>query len=579
MGRDDDNANEDDAIDLYLTALINGDMEIDQNCLKKCFEDKRRHRDTFTLGFNLVKSLMLPFVCFFVFTSASSVVAFHFVQAYLSILYFGFKFAIESRYINETNFGSTMKKKSEKLEHAVRDWVHELFESFPVHRIAVNYARQMVSSSNRYYGNSREEITEVNPVLKVFESGNSNRNRSYCEGSLEEKEVINSQKSELNTSETVDWLHLGKRIGMKIIDNSSQIISLDGDLGEDPKSTYSEEDNGPLTDLNSSENFRSSLKEEHQSKSFLVPMKPIHPMWTSSSNPEVSSEYSKVGVGDPGKLTVDLSQTDSNNCEVTERKFLSELNKNLDLSLTSQECVTLNSPKMRLDNNEVREVSTTIGYPLEIIAHDDAESVSEAAKSSSTFHAESILSGVDACSIFSSMQKSDFSNSQFGRKSSSIRSKLNRAFESQRMKRSHHPAIEIKFQDSTKYRGSSSSPSSYAGHVRLKSLRCLEKGTKVLVPICGRNHSNSCQLATVISCEKVYIPGLSKWSQKYWKVSDEQNRRPNATSLRVHLDKSFLRDGKFCEIHLRIPDGSCMPIHSAYPVGSCVLTKFGIGML
>jgi len=57
------------------------------------------------------------------------------------------------------------------------------------------------------------------------------------------------------------------------------------------------------------------------------------------------------------------------------------------------------------------------------------------------------------------------------------------------------------------------------------------------------------------------------------------NRQPNATSLCVHLDKSFLREGKFCEIHLRILDGSCMPIHSAYHVGSGVLTNFRIGVL
>lgn len=54
----------------------------------------------------------------------------------------------------------------------------------------------------------------------------------------------------------------------------------------------------------------------------------------------------------------------------------------------------------------------------------------------------------------------------------------------------------------------------------------------------------------------------------------------NCLSIKVILDKAFLRGGKFVEMNLRIMDEwGLIPRHSKFPIGSCVATTFGIGVL
>jgi hypothetical protein len=68
----------------------------------------------------------------------------------------------------------------------------------------------------------------------------------------------------------------------------------------------------------------------------------------------------------------------------------------------------------------------------------------------------------------------------------------------------------------------------------------------------------------------------------------------NCLEIRLALDKSYLRKGKFAQMTIRIPDGfddgecddnvnnngiGIMPPHSKFPIGSCVATSFGLGVL
>ena len=75
-------------------------------------------------------------------------------------------------------------------------------------------------------------------------------------------------------------------------------------------------------------------------------------------------------------------------------------------------------------------------------------------------------------------------------------------------------------------------------------------------------------------------------SRRIYLASDEKPRsrslvrNTNCLSIKVILDKAFLRGGKFVEMDLRIMDvWGLVPPHSKFPIGSCVATSFGIGVL
>ena len=57
-------------------------------------------------------------------------------------------------------------------------------------------------------------------------------------------------------------------------------------------------------------------------------------------------------------------------------------------------------------------------------------------------------------------------------------------------------------------------------------------------------------------------------------------RHTNCLSIKIILDKAFLRGGEFAVMNLRVMDEwNLVPRHSKFPIGSCVATTFGIGVL
>jgi hypothetical protein len=57
-------------------------------------------------------------------------------------------------------------------------------------------------------------------------------------------------------------------------------------------------------------------------------------------------------------------------------------------------------------------------------------------------------------------------------------------------------------------------------------------------------------------------------------------RHTNCLSIKIILDKAFLRGGKFAVMNLRVMDEwNLVPRHSKFPIGSCVATTFGVGVL
>ena len=80
------------------------------------------------------------------------------------------------------------------------------------------------------------------------------------------------------------------------------------------------------------------------------------------------------------------------------------------------------------------------------------------------------------------------------------------------------------------------------------------------------------QMATVVTSKRISVHESDDF---VWKGT-------NCLSITVDLDKSFLRNGSFANLTIRIMDewnSRYMPKHSKLPIGSCVATSFGLGVL
>ena len=109
-------------------------------------------------------------------------------------------------------------------------------------------------------------------------------------------------------------------------------------------------------------------------------------------------------------------------------------------------------------------------------------------------------------------------------------------------------------------------------------------GVKIVVPLFPQQpgsksfktfHNLLFQMGTVVSSKRISIFQKNK-------LPPPGHRGSNCLSITVQLDKSFLRDGQFAEMSLRVMDewpDRYMPKHSKLPLGSCVATSFGLGVL
>jgi hypothetical protein len=115
-------------------------------------------------------------------------------------------------------------------------------------------------------------------------------------------------------------------------------------------------------------------------------------------------------------------------------------------------------------------------------------------------------------------------------------------------------------------------------------------GIKVVVPIfpiqpglipLNKIHDSRFQMGTVVSSQRIFVQSTNNQSGKSSSAS-QSSGRTNCLSLTVKLDKSFLRNGEFAEMTIRIMDAwgpRYVPKHSKLPIGSCVATSFGLGVL
>jgi hypothetical protein len=110
-------------------------------------------------------------------------------------------------------------------------------------------------------------------------------------------------------------------------------------------------------------------------------------------------------------------------------------------------------------------------------------------------------------------------------------------------------------------------------------------GTKIVVPLFPYQPGipkppqhllkSRYQMATVVSSRRICVFQKNK-------LPSPGSRGTNCLSITVKLDKSFLRNGEFATMTMRIMDEwgpRYMPRHSKLPIGTCVATTFGLGVL
>lgn len=113
----------------------------------------------------------------------------------------------------------------------------------------------------------------------------------------------------------------------------------------------------------------------------------------------------------------------------------------------------------------------------------------------------------------------------------------------------------------------------------------LQRGIKVAVPVFPnqprakgsekRLSQANYQMGTVMCSERIFVGSLRASLERF-------TGETNCLSVTVQLDRSFLRNGEFAELTLRVLDSwtsRYMPRHSKVPLGSCVVSSFGIGVL
>ena len=152
--------------------------------------------------------------------------------------------------------------------------------------------------------------------------------------------------------------------------------------------------------------------------------------------------------------------------------------------------------------------------------------------------------------------------------------------------------------------------SSKAHHVPPSRRNPLLPGMKIVVPMIPlqpqkqssqhrhkgfSSRSSHYQMATVIASERIYVgePALDQCVTLTKSTDDNADHVEselkaiadisNCVSITCLIDRSYLRNGKFATMNLRVMDTwkgeKYMPRHSEYPIGACVATSFGVGVL
>ena len=566
-------------------------------------------------------------------TMGASYVSFYIVQVYLSTFMFFVKYILlDMKCIRTNPLTTDLSKKLEGCELAYRVWLRDVgvdedCGDSSQHISALDFVRIMCIYG-AVVGNAPEYTTK--PVIEkdiifsavaeseidkqnfVKENVHKSQDHESLGSNLKEK-MIENEVPQLDgvTSSNVDWINVGKRIGKSILDKRTAEIIKTGD--DDEKSQ-----NDSCYPVGSQNEIEAKLRKKSLSPVSLTitnydrnqpissikvtPVKPTHPMWINhvdgsllaspdvfEHNESLMSNEETNYIGDEDKQILSPSTSRKHQISSSIGSPISNTslggpnyrNSNDDKLLDEEKgSVTIRAVTSRMKDKkphtskELLEKISVREETVQIVASNVTTAgsmISESTFSNSSFHAQSILSGFDRCSILSATKLSGAGS----KVKSDMKMRLRKALSEKRKSSQRLPAIELELKQSED-ETFVSDKCSQLRYNKFSKNKNLLSGTKVLVPLLssvgrGSRSSGPYQIATVVKCTRICIQ--SKWSEK---LRTNKNR-PNCLELKVCLDKSYLRNGNFTQLTMRIPDGMKIPRHSASPIGSCVLTSFGVG--
>ena len=493
------------------------------------------------------------------------------------------------------------------------------FQAPQNHDDAVDFAHKMLDSSREY--ENEKDMESLGTGLKhpssssrlaqdttINETGSISLRRGYkTDRARMNDNVYKSACANMTQEEeegAMNWMEIGKNLGIRLLNSEtvSRVINVEdeGNASIAEKCVLMDDEDIDVNALDvnilskervDEKEMRIATLEDEVVSSGIAPVKPKNPMWTSGSNTFTGAESVDGDLIDDEDVVDDTDGLESAASTAAVPVHNARVSITDDFSLPPlptcnggglDDRCNYSLDARQHKSKEVHEfVPLLSGKSIEIICDQEADSgvMSTSSYQSSNMNvsfcddSSSMLSVSKLSSVLSGCKRESDSSVK-----NSFRSRLQGKMSKNSMQAPIGESIEMKFSESTK-QTPKGIPLQRSRLTKLR--RNLVPGMKVVVsifPYSARSrytqnggHLGPHEMATVVSCDRISI--LASSSSKF------RGKRKNCLSIRAVIDNSYLRDGKFATVNMRIPDGTKMPKHSAFPIGSSLATSFGLGVL
>lgn len=378
------------------------------------------------------------------------------------------------------------------------------------------------------------------PSLKNASPDRSNSTTSR--DSMDYQEDLNlsvdTEDPSIHSKNVADWVDVGTRIGFRLLNNKSKTpASENTQVTEDQESKHNEtlvqKDLSMIVESKSSKCEETETVKEEKDNMRASLSAPVHSMWT--------------GLNLMNQEFTDLSFSSTSSAPLIDD--LKDIENELLMSDDDDGSINKGLASRQVKSKRALQNSTnTLSTPTSQLLSSKSLNKSTPSVTPSSYSLELLRSTTPRIAIDKeNVIEVDTRNS---------------------ITRSRHSSSSAR--SSSFLKRLKSSPSFRSASKPIKKCPILLSGCKMLVPMNTHNmasrqtylkmRQNPCafQIATVVSC--VRLSGIM--------------------SIQLQLDKSYLRDGKFASMYMRIPDDiRYMPRHSCFPIGSCVGTSLGVGVL
>ena len=474
-------------------------------------------------------------------------------------------------------------------------------------------------SSSTYGEGDESEYHKHFLTLKKFSQNDiSDLKRSDSDESLSTvtSSLVSSGK---RSKPEVNWIDVGARLGIRLLGTENLINNLVADETEATSTVLDTGakkgilcDNGTVILDGKVASPRTSEKLKLQSgKSTAHILPPVHSMWTSPSAAAsrlVSNSFAKPNVIEQGAPSIGNATTMKEKENTTPLRtrsascnsspITSRFNRRDSTSSPSGPFTSPPKPSRHSwEDSEDSNISDNSSLsPSQIAIFDSSEKPVQSRDAS--LETISPVKFIDRSPALERLHQShpnfDVSSpmSRKGRRASACLEKNGHSFSP----RSRDQGFEVALFGSSKK--DSPKRSNYVAPKR----NILSQGVKMVIPIfpdvsfAGLKPKPKAvpgylQMGTIASCRRIFLaPCESQESSGYNLLpspsriislpSGGERLETNCLEIKLALDKSYLRKGKFAQMTIRVHDGSeQFPPHSKFPIGSCVATSFGLGVL